>query len=259
MSCDCALHVPDGHHRRQHGVVLVVVLVHAVAADRVQVRNRIDERSDDVEMSAVRRVVDGIRLRHPDDAAIHDIPLLCETKGLELPARLIDQIRVLALPEAVALEAEVLEPEACRARRRHHRRAPVVEVLNAADLDPGSVNVDPVVREQLVLLQHERDSQKVAIPQAFGRFVDRRGHAGGHRTHQAANRHRRDEVLGLERPIAGRGLGGHRRDAAVPDVKAVDVVVEQHLMAALDDAIAAQLPHLARDRDAGTGIRGSAS
>ena len=45
-----ALHVPDGHHRRQHRVVLVVVLVHAVAADGVQVRDRIDVLADDVEM-----------------------------------------------------------------------------------------------------------------------------------------------------------------------------------------------------------------
>ncbi len=53
-------------------------------------------------------------------------------------------------------------------------------------------------------------------------------------------------MLGLERPLAVRRLGGHRRDAPVPDVKAIDVVAQQHLMAALDDAIAAHLPHLAR-------------
>ena len=32
----------------------------------------------------------------------------------------------------------------------HHRRAPVVEVLDAADLHAGRVDVDPVVREQVL-------------------------------------------------------------------------------------------------------------
>ena len=49
------VHIPDvplvatarddivyGGHRRQHGVVLVVVLVHAVAANQIQIRNRIN-------------------------------------------------------------------------------------------------------------------------------------------------------------------------------------------------------------------------
>lgn len=40
------LDVVDGGHGRQHRVVLVVIAVHAVAADEEQVGNRVDEGPD---------------------------------------------------------------------------------------------------------------------------------------------------------------------------------------------------------------------
>ena len=55
------------------------------------------------------------------------------------------------LPDLVALEAEVLDPEAGRARS-DHARAPGAEVLDAAGTRPRVVEVDPVVRERLGLV-----------------------------------------------------------------------------------------------------------
>ena len=79
-----------------------------------------------------------------------------------------DELGVGARPQAVALEAEVLEAQARLARLRHHRPAPVVEVLDAADLHARRVDVDPVVGKQVVALQHQRDHEEVAVPEALG-------------------------------------------------------------------------------------------
>src|SRR4029077_9419665 len=68
----------------------------------------------------------------------------------------------------VTLEAEVLETQAGELRIRHHFRRPRAEILDAADLDAGLVDVDPVVREQIGLVHDQRYGEEVAIAQALG-------------------------------------------------------------------------------------------
>jgi hypothetical protein len=63
-------YVLDGEERGEHRVVLVVVTVHAVAADRVHVRRILGEPfPDDVDVLLVLHVVVRVRLRHPHDEA----------------------------------------------------------------------------------------------------------------------------------------------------------------------------------------------
>ena len=71
----------------------------------------------------------------------------------------------------------------------HHRLAPVVEVLDAPDLHAWRVDVDPVVRKQVVALQDQRDDQEVAIAQPLGgRIAPGVGAAGSSALHQRAQR-----------------------------------------------------------------------
>ena len=63
-----------------------------------------------------------------------------------------DQLVIGRVPQAVALEAEVFEAEAGELLVRHHLRRPGAEVLDAADLDARLVDVDPVVGEQVRLV-----------------------------------------------------------------------------------------------------------
>src|SRR6266702_4399852 len=61
-------------HRRVHRVVLVVVAVHAVAPDGVDVRRAVVEPLDDAgHIGLVVLVVEGIRLGHPHDVAGFDL------------------------------------------------------------------------------------------------------------------------------------------------------------------------------------------
>jgi hypothetical protein len=53
-------------------------------------------------------------------------------------------------------------PEARASRLGHHRLRPVVEVLDATDLDARRVDVDPVVGEQVGRFEDQRDDQEVA-------------------------------------------------------------------------------------------------
>ena len=46
--------------------------------------------------------------------------------------------------------------------------APVVEVLDATDLDPRGVDVDPVVGEEILAIEDERDDHEVAVAEAVG-------------------------------------------------------------------------------------------
>ena len=78
-------------------MILVVVAVQSVAADRGEILQAVDELADDREMTAIVRVVDRVRLRHAEDAAIHRVgrpgqpdpisPHACPARSGRSPAR----------------------------------------------------------------------------------------------------------------------------------------------------------------------------
>src|SRR5207253_10902256 len=49
---------------------------------------------------------------------------------------------------------------------------PVAVVWYSAGTRPGVVEIDPVVRERLLLGRHQRDEDEIAVPQAPGRSLD---------------------------------------------------------------------------------------
>ena len=84
-------------------------------------------------------------------------------------------------------------------------------------LDVGLVDVDPVVGEQVLAVEHERDGQEVAVAQALGGLDDAlRGRRVGD-ADRRAQRQRRDDGRGLD-DLVGRVDGD---DAAVLELDRV--------------------------------------
>ena len=80
-----------------------------------------------------------------------------------------DQFVVGRVPQAVALEAEILEAEAAHARSGtisgdHERKFCTRPTFTARIVD-----VDPVVGEQVGLVDHQRDGEEVAVAQRCAR------------------------------------------------------------------------------------------
>ena len=91
----------------------------------------------------------------------------------ELVLGQLDELLVGHVPQVVALEAEVLQADARLGLVRDHPRAPGAVVLDPADADARLVDVDPVVGEQVLAVDHERDGQEVAVAQALRRGLRR--------------------------------------------------------------------------------------
>ena len=68
-ACD----VFNGEHGREHRMILVVVFVHSVAADRIKVFKLSKEITNGLESVAVTDVVDWVGFRHPRYGATLDL------------------------------------------------------------------------------------------------------------------------------------------------------------------------------------------
>ena len=64
--------VLDRQHGRNHRVILVVVLVHAVAAGNLEILERIQVRPNHGEGILVSLVVHGVGLRHPHNRSAYN-------------------------------------------------------------------------------------------------------------------------------------------------------------------------------------------
>src|SRR5262245_544557 len=113
-------------------MVLVVVPVHAVAANELQVLEPAKKLFDDSERVEVTLFGDRVRLGHPHHRTVHDGGGWSQTNGGDLASRKVEQIRVRHVPEIVVLAREVLEPETRVSRVRDHVWTPVLVILNAA-------------------------------------------------------------------------------------------------------------------------------
>ena len=157
-------------HRGHHGVVLIVVFVHAVAADEMQIRITIVEFfANGRDMRGVIVVVNRIRFLLPNDAAVEHVAFLGQADLHQLALGQFDQIFVFRIPEAVVLETEIFEAVTSFVGIRHHLGRPGTEVLDAADFDARVVDVNPVVIERVAVFQDQHDGEEVAVLQAFRR------------------------------------------------------------------------------------------
>ncbi len=224
-------------------MILVVVAVEAVAAYGLQVLEAIDELPNAAHEVAVGGVVHGIGLGHAEDASVLDLGPAGEADHFQLAGPQLDEPRIWSVPEGVTLRAEVFQPEAALAGVRDHVWAPVGEVLDASDLDVGGVYVDPVIGEEIALVDDETDGQEVPIGQAAGGIDDLGRGRRGQLEDELRDRHARDEVAARNLFLAA-VLGDHHRVHPVacaedPD----DVAVEADLATLLGDLGSHGLPH----------------
>ena len=104
-----------------------------------------------------------------------------------------DQIGIGRRPQAVVFEAEIFKTDTSDRRIGHHFGRPAAEILHAADLHLAVVDIDPVVGEQIIRPDHQRDGQKVAIFQVDARAAMFAG-SGWIRADKFAHRRRADDM-----------------------------------------------------------------
>jgi hypothetical protein len=159
----------DAEHRGHHGVILIVILVHAVAADEVQVRITILQfLTDRCDVPRVIVIINGICFFLTNDTAIDQVPLFGQADLNQLTLGQLDQVAIARIPKTVMLKAELFEAVADLIGIGHHLGRPGAEVLDATNLHAWVVNVDPIVIEHMSIFQNEHDGKKVAIHEAFG-------------------------------------------------------------------------------------------
>src|SRR5206468_5400089 len=89
-------------HGRHHGVILVVVFVHAVATDEMQIGiTAVQFFANGLDMLGVIIVVNRIGFFLAHDAAVEDIAFACQTDLNELAFGQRNQVVVFRIPEPI--------------------------------------------------------------------------------------------------------------------------------------------------------------
>ena len=183
----------------EHRVVLVVVAVHAVAADGLQVGEALEVGPEGVHMGTVFGVVNGVSVEFADHMAFEaEVGFFGEAQAGDFFFCKRDEFGIGHRPEVVAARAEVFHAEHGAGAFGDHVGGPVAEILDAADADFGAVDVDPVVGENVGLAAGECDDEEVAVAQATGGFEDYRGRGGGEVFDERGNGHRGDDLAATE-------------------------------------------------------------
>ena len=120
-------------HRRHHGVILIVVFVHAVTTNEMKIGITAVElvaNSDD--MFRVIVVVNRIGFFLSHNAAIEDIALAGQADLDQLALGQGNQVFIFRIPEPVVFETKILQSVAGFVWIRYHLRRPGTEVLDPA-------------------------------------------------------------------------------------------------------------------------------
>src|SRR5665213_1285384 len=131
------VYVPGGdavhhRHRRQHGVVLVVVLMHTVAAHQKQVFEAVRPSPQLVE-TVIGAKVGWVRLRHSHYMSVEHVGRLQYSNLLQLRGRKLLQLFIRHRPQRVGFVAEILQPYPYFGSIRNHIRTPVIEYLQTSE------------------------------------------------------------------------------------------------------------------------------
>src|SRR5262249_11818458 len=110
-------------------------------------------------------LITGVALLHPHHAPIDDVLVASEADTVDLPPAHLDEVGVGHGPHLVTLRAEVLEAEAGLGGIGNHAGTPVLDVLNATDVDAGRVDVHPVVIEGVRLVGAQNAGRLIALAQ----------------------------------------------------------------------------------------------
>jgi len=124
--------------------------------------------------------------------------------------------------------------------------APRAKVLNAPGSRVRVVDVHPVVRKRLFLVDDQRDEAEVAIREATGRGNNLVGRRRIQAQNELAQRNARRDAVDEKLALAPVRPDSHALDDAVRVVERVAAVVQQDRDPRLLDALLEGLPHLSR-------------
>ncbi len=201
--------------------------------------------------------VAGVGLGHADHDGVERVCLVGQLELLHLAQRERLERRIGQRPEFVVVAREELEPHPHGVRVGHHVRAPVVEDLQAAHLDAGVLDVDPVVGYQVrpridrrrglaqLPIQHA-NGDEVAVLQLGADAAHAIRHVGLHRHRQILDGHRRDDMVGAHPQHRAIHLRGDRLHAVAVALDADHLRIADDAAAAGFEALRRRLPHLAR-------------
>src|SRR5438874_1803652 len=114
-------------------MILIVVAVHAVAADRKHILELVEVGAHDAD-AAIGAEICRIGLGYPHNGAIENIGQPYQSNFCKLTTGEVQKVSIAHTPKAVALAAEVFESQPDGAGIGDQRRAPVVENLQASEL-----------------------------------------------------------------------------------------------------------------------------
>ncbi len=197
-------------------MILVVVLVHPVAPDQVQILKPVHPPPQLLE-AVIRAEVGRVRLRYAHHMRVQHLGRPQDPDLLQLANSKSLQLRIRHGPQRIALVAEILQPQPHLVRIRHHKRAPVVEDLQPPKLHIRLLDIDPRVPDQpTVPILHiqpvgqHAHSYKIPVLQPFTHLT----HVGGYRRaatlqspRQLLHGHRRQKHLALEAPLLPLRIG----------------------------------------------------
>ena len=238
-------------------MVLIVVTVHPVSADGIEIRKLIQISAYIFELAICAKVC-WICFGDANYSAVNHIASINQPDFLEFSRCIIDELRIIHCPQIVPGAAEILQPQPYRAGICDQCGAPIVEDLQASDPYVRFLDVYPIVRRHAVLLlcvlrgccgphtaKQQSDGDEVAIRKLFGYLADFQ--IGGFQERdEVANRHGGDEIVArhsLRQPgglVQNHGCGDFMAIALDPD----DSMAKMDLASSLGDSTAHLFPHL---------------
>jgi hypothetical protein len=84
-----------------------------------------------------------------------NVGILCQADPINLLLGKFNQFFIGHAPNLVALVAKIFHAQTRLSRIGNHVRTPVLKVLNASDFDFGRMNVNPIVRKKVGLVDDE--------------------------------------------------------------------------------------------------------
>ena len=143
----------DGGVRRKHGMILIVVAMHAVAADGVEVDEGVEVGADSVEFGVCPEI-GGIRFRHAHHRPIEHVVAVDHADPGELARREVDELpRPSSTIDRRPHDRNIRDPAISWRGSATMAGTPIVENLKAAELDVGFLDVNPVVGGHAVVGQ----------------------------------------------------------------------------------------------------------
>ena len=139
--------IANREHSGQHGMVLIIVTMKPVATNRLKIFQAIYESPQYRKRVAIVGIVDRIGLWNAEDTTTLNVVIARQTDAFYFALSKLNKLGVRHIPQTVSFGAEILKAKACLARIGNHVSAPILKVLDAADLDARVMNINPIIRE----------------------------------------------------------------------------------------------------------------